>query len=69
MGFIEDLFNETKVRYTVYEEMCSDIMKVARLRAATILSTLDSTSQFSTVSSLSPLPIYQCSFCFQLNAL
>lgn len=51
MGFIQDLFSESKVRYTVYEEMVADIMKVARLRAASIILHLDNTSQHAMVGS------------------
>ena len=40
MGFIEDLFNTNKVRYTVLEEMTADILKIAKDRAAQISSIL-----------------------------
>lgn len=40
MGFITDLFNPNKVRYTTLEEMSADIMAAARRRAAIVMSVL-----------------------------
>ncbi|KAF6026501.1 hypothetical protein EB796_015187 [Bugula neritina] len=41
LGFIQDLFNQDTVRYSVYEEITSDIMSAARCRAESILSVID----------------------------
>ena len=40
-AFISDIFNPSRVRYTVYEEMIEDIMAVAEERASAILSQFD----------------------------
>lgn len=45
MGFIEDLFNHNKVRYTVLEEMTADILKIAKDRASQIMSILEINQQ------------------------
>lgn len=40
MGFIEDLFNHNKVRYTTLEEMTADILKIAQERAEQLMTIL-----------------------------